>query len=78
MSNAFIPNKEEIQKLFDANPEIAAKPMAKELMSILESGNTKAGEDLANNLLNSYGATRDNVVQQATSFFTNIMGRVRR
>lgn len=78
MSNTFIPNKEEIQKLFDVNPEIAAKPMAKELMSILESGNTKAGEELANNLLNSYGATRDNVVQQATSFFTNIMGRVRR
>lgn len=78
MSNSFIPNKEEIQKLFDANPEIAAKPMAKELMSILESGNTKAGEEMANNLLNTYGATRDNVVQQATSFFTSIMGRVRR
>lgn len=51
------------------NPNINKNPMAKEFMNILESGDTKRGEQMANNILANYGLNRGEAVNQAKSFF---------
>jgi len=55
--------------MLKSNPNINRNPMAKELMDILQSGDTKRGEAMANNILNNYGLNRDDAVNQAKSFF---------
>lgn len=50
-------------------PEIANSPMGQEFINILQSGNDQAGIELANNLLKSYGLTREQAIQQARNGF---------
>lgn len=52
-----------------SNPAIAGNPMAKGLIEVLESGDSARGEQIANNLLESYGVTRDEALSQAKGFF---------
>lgn len=51
------------------NPAIANNPMAQNCLSILESGDAKRGEEMANNLLQSYGISKEDALNQARSFF---------
>lgn len=52
-----------------ANPNIANNPQALAYIEVLESGDTKRGEELANNLLETYGMTREDALAQAKAFF---------
>lgn len=71
-------NYDTVKELIDANPEVAKKPMAQELLKVLQSGDTKSGEEMANNLLKTYGGTRSDIESKATSFFSNIVSRAGR
>lgn len=41
------------------NPNISNSPLGQEIMNVIRSGDSKAGETLANNILQSYGLTRE-------------------
>lgn len=51
------------------NPQIANNPNAQELLNVIQSGDQKKGEEIANNLCNTYGISRDDAVQKAKQFF---------
>ena len=46
-------------------PEIRNSPMGQEFLQIMNSGNTQAGEQMANNILNTLGLNRDEAINQA-------------
>lgn len=52
-----------------ANPAIADNPQMQAYIDVLESGDTKRGEELANNLLETYGMTKEDALAQAKAFF---------
>lgn len=56
-------------KTIKANPAIADNPQAQAYLDVLESGDAEKGEEVANNLLKSYGMTKDEALKQAKAFF---------
>lgn len=44
-------------------------PQAQSMINIIENYNEQQGIELANNLVNSYGDTKENAVKKAISFF---------
>lgn len=52
-----------------ANPAIADNPQMQFYIDVLESGDSKRGEELANNLLETYGMTKEDALAQAKAFF---------
>lgn len=56
-------------KMLRANPAIADNPQAQSYLRVLESGDAAEGEKLANNLLSSYGMTKDEALAKAKGFF---------
>lgn len=48
------------------NKNIQASPMGQQFTQILQSGDAKAGEALANNILQSYGLSKEEAIKQAT------------
>lgn len=55
--------------------QIANNPMAQEMIRCLQNGDSARGEELANNLCQSYGETKEQAVNHAQGFFQNMMGR---
>lgn len=51
------------------NPNIANTPMGQQFMRVLQSGDQNAGIQMANNILNSAGVSREQGIQQARSMF---------
>lgn len=65
-------NNPMLQTMIDrikANPNIAGNPQALAYIEVLESGDSKRGQELAENLLNTYGMTREDALAQAKQFF---------
>lgn len=58
-----------VLRLIKNNPQFANNPQAQNYIQILESGDSKKGEEIANNLLNSYGVSKEEALSQAKSFF---------
>lgn len=52
--------------LIQKNPAIANSPQGKNFLQILQSGDSKQGEEFANNILNSYGLTKEQAMQDIT------------
>lgn len=52
-----------------SHPDIANNPQMLSYIEVLESGDSKRGEELANNLLETYGATKEDALNQARAFF---------
>lgn len=44
-------------------------PMGQQFIEILRSGNSAAGEQMVNNLCQSYGISKEQALQQARQFF---------
>lgn len=55
--------------MIKANPAISDNPQMLAYVEVLESGDSKRGEELANNLLETYGMTREDALSQAKAFF---------
>lgn len=51
------------------NPNIANNPQAQNYIQILQSGNAQAGQQIAENLLKTYGMTKDQGMNQVRQFF---------
>lgn len=51
------------------NPQLQNNPIAKNYLSVLQSGDAKKGEEIANNLLKSYGMTREQGLDLAKKTF---------
>lgn len=66
MNNVFLSSMIDRIK---AHPNIAANPQALAYIEVLESGDSKRGQELANNLLETYGMTREDALAQAKQFF---------
>lgn len=62
-----------IMNMVRNNPNIANNPQAQEYLNILESGDSAKGEEIANNLCQTYGVSKDEALKQAQSFFNNPM-----
>lgn len=51
------------------SPAVASNPRNQAMIDVLQSGDQAKGEKLANNLLKSYGMTKDQALEQAQRFF---------
>lgn len=56
-------------KRLTANPAISDNPQAQSYIQVLQSGDAAKGEELANNLLETYGMTKEQALSQAKQFF---------
>lgn len=52
-------------RALNANPKFANAPMGQELIRCIQNNDIQAGEALANNILQTYGLSREQAVQQA-------------
>lgn len=55
--------------MIKANPAIADNPQAQSYLDVLESGDAQKGEEIANNLLQTYGMTKEEALSKAKAFF---------
>ena len=51
------------------NPNVARHPQAQATLQVLPSGDAQKGQQIAQNLCQTYGITPEEAVKQATSFF---------
>lgn len=58
-----------LNDLVSANPAIKTNPMTAGLISILESGDEKKGQQMAANLCESMGVSQEEALKQAKRFF---------
>lgn len=63
-----IKNSPEIQK------KIAENPVRKGYMDVLLSGDQNAGVELANQILNTYGLSKEEGIKQANSGLASMFG----
>ena len=55
--------------LISKNPRFTNNPQAQNYLRIIQSGDSKQGEQIARNLCETYGVTPDQAVGQARQFF---------
>lgn len=55
--------------IIQRNPQIANNPNAQNLLNVIQSGDQKRGEEIANNLCETYGISREDALQKAKQFF---------
>lgn len=51
------------------NPKIKNSPQGKELMNILQTNDSARGQKMAENLLQTYGVSKEEALGQAKRFF---------
>lgn len=51
------------------NPQVKNSPLAQEGLNAIFSNDNKKGEELANNILTSYGLTKEQGIEKARNFF---------
>lgn len=51
------------------NPNVANNPRNKAMIDALRSGDNARGEQIANNLLQTYGVSREEGINQAMQYF---------
>ena len=61
--------KDFLMNMIQNNPQIANNPQAKEWIKVIQDGDAARGEQIANNLLNSMGMTKDQAKQQISQRF---------
>lgn len=55
--------------MINNNPQIANNPQAKSMIEVIQSGDAERGRQIAENLCNTYGVSKEDAVKQAKSFF---------
>ena len=55
--------------MIEKNPQVANNPRNQQMIEVLKSGDEKAGMELATNLCNTYGDSKDEVIKKALGFF---------
>lgn len=64
----FDPAKFAMQ-MIQNNPQVMNNPMAKEYLQIIQNGDSVKGQEVANNILKTYGMTKEQALGQAAQFF---------
>lgn len=55
--------------MIERNPNIQNNPNAKSMIEVLRSGDTSRGEQMASNICDSMGVSREDAISQARGFF---------
>ena len=55
--------------MISQNPNIASNPQAQEFVRVIQNGDVKRGQQIADNLCETYGVSREEALQKAKSFF---------
>jgi len=58
-----------LQNAMRQNPNIANNPQAQNFLQILQSGDVQKGQQVAENLLKTYGMTKEQGMNQVHNFF---------
>lgn len=56
------------------NPQIANNPNARAMVDVIKSANSKAGIEIANNLLHTYGLSKEDGIAQAKAGLQKMTG----
>lgn len=52
-----------------SNPQIQSNPNAMHMLQVIQSGDAQKGEEIASNILKTYGISKEQGIEQARSFF---------
>lgn len=55
--------------LITRNPVIANNPQAQDYLNVIQNGDSARGQQIADNLCQTYGISRDEAIRQAKQFF---------
>lgn len=55
--------------MIQRNPQIARNPRAQQLISVIQNGDSEQGEQIAMNLCETYGTTKEQAISDAKNFF---------
>lgn len=55
--------------LLAKNPAIANNPQAQHYLGVIQNGDSTQGQQIAENLCQTYGISRDEAIRQAKQFF---------
>ena len=55
--------------IMQRNPNVKNNMQAMEYLNVISSGDSKKGEQIADNLCKTYGMSREEMLQQAKQFF---------
>lgn len=55
--------------MLSRSPRLQRNPNAQSMIQVIQSGDSKKGEEIARNLCETYGIKPEDAVQQARSFF---------
>lgn len=58
-----------LQNAMRQNPNIANNPQAQNFLQILQNSDSQKGQQVAENLLNTYGMTKEQGMNQVRNFF---------
>lgn len=58
-----------VTQMLSKNPNVVNNPIAQNYLSVLQSGDAKRGEEIANNILRTYGMTKEQALNQVKSYF---------
>lgn len=56
-------------QMIQRNPQISNNPTAQQYLQIIQNGDSTRGEQIADNILKSYGMNREQGINQALGFF---------
>lgn len=56
-------------QMIQRNPQISNNSIAQQYLQIIQNGDSTRGEQIANNILKSYGMNREQGINQALGFF---------
>ena len=69
-----IPNMRDMAlNLLMQNPNVANNPNAQEFIQVIQNGDSAKGEQIAQNLCNTYGMSKEDAIRNAKSFFHLLM-----
>lgn len=54
-------------RALNANPRFKNAPMGQQLLNCIQNNDSKTGEELAMNILNTYGISKEQGIEQATN-----------
>ena len=55
--------------MINKNPAIQNNPQAQELINVIQNNDATRGEQIATNLCNTYGVTKEQAIAQAKKYF---------
>lgn len=65
-----VPNMRDVAlNLLAQNPNIANNPNAREFIQVIQNGDSVKGAQIAQNLCDTYGISREDAIKNAKSFF---------